>query len=48
MTEKKLKVFFASAEVTPFQKVGGLADFVGDLPRYLKKENWEIAIFTPL
>lgn len=48
MAEKKLKVLFASAEVTPFSKVGGLADVVGELPRYLEKENCEIAIFTPL
>jgi len=46
---KKLKVLFASAEVVPFSKVGGLADVVGELPQYLEKgENCEIAIFTPL
>lgn len=45
---KKLKVLFASAEVVPFSKVGGLADVVGELPIYLEKENCEIAIFTPL
>lgn len=46
---KKLKVLFASAEVVPFSKVGGLADVVGELPHYLEKEeNCEIAIFTPL
>ncbi|MBQ3101793.1 glycogen synthase [bacterium] len=45
---KKLRVLFASAEVAPFSKVGGLADVVGELPIYLEKENCEIAIFTPL
>jgi len=46
---KKLKVLFASAEVVPFSKVGGLADVVGELPIYLERgENCEIAIFTPL
>lgn len=45
---KKLKILFASAEVVPFSKVGGLADVVGELPIYLEKENCEIAIFTPL
>ena len=45
---KKMKILFASAEVTPFSKVGGLADVVGELPLYLEKEDCEIAIFTPL
>ncbi|GBF22948.1 starch synthase [Candidatus Gastranaerophilus sp. (ex Termes propinquus)] len=45
---KKLKVLFASAEVAPYSKVGGLADVVGELPHYLEKEDCEIAVFTPL
>lgn len=42
-----MKILFASAEVTPFSKVGGLADVMGSLPKYIEKDA-EIAIFTPL
>jgi len=42
-----MKILFASVEVTPFSKAGGLADVIGSLPKYLEKDT-EIAIFTPL
>ena len=42
-----MKVLFASAEVAPFSKAGGLADVVGSLPKYIEKDA-QIAIFTPL
>ena len=42
-----MKILFASVEVAPFSKAGGLADVIGSLPKYLEKDA-EIAIFTPL
>ena len=48
MTQNKLKVLIASAEMAPYSKVGGLADVVGELPPYLEKEGAEVCVFTPL
>jgi len=42
-----MKVLFASAEVTPFSKAGGLADVAGALPKALESLNVETRIFTP-
>ena len=42
-----MKILFATNEIAPFSKAGGLADVMGSLPKYLEK-NAEIAIFTPL
>lgn len=47
-TTKTMKVLYASVEVAPFSKVGGLADVAGSLPKFLKKEGAEVAVFTPL
>ena len=43
-----MKVLFATFELAPFTKVGGLADVMGSLPKYLQSEDMEMAIFTPL
>lgn len=43
-----MKIMFVSAEVAPFSKVGGLADVVGSLPKFLEKMGHEVAVFTPL
>ena len=43
-----LKVLFASAEVAPFSKVGGLADVAGALPQALADQGVSIEILTPL
>ena len=42
-----MKILFASFELAPFTKVGGLADVMGSLPKYLQGEGMEMAIFTP-
>ncbi|MCX7956461.1 MAG: glycogen synthase [Endomicrobia bacterium] len=44
-----MKVLFASFECAPFAKVGGLADVVGTLPKYLTlNKNIEVKIVIPL
>ena len=44
---KKTKVFYASAECFPMAKVGGLADVVGSLPKYLRKVGIETSVVIP-
>lgn len=43
-----MKILYASFELAPFTKVGGLADVMGSLPKYIEDDETEIAIFTPL
>lgn len=43
----KLNILFASSEVEPFAKTGGLADVSGSLPKEIKKLNGDIRIFLP-
>ncbi len=43
-----MRIALISYEVYPFAKVGGLADVVGALPKYLEKEGIEVDVFMPL
>lgn len=43
----KLNILFASAEVVPFSKTGGLADVAGALPKQIGL-NHQITVITPL
>ncbi|MGM0546246.1 MAG: glycogen synthase [Bacteroidota bacterium] len=42
-----MKIFHLSAECYPVAKVGGLADVVGALPKYLNKQGAEAAVVMP-
>lgn len=42
-----MKIAMVSYEVYPFAKVGGLADVVGALPKYLEKQNINVDIYMP-
>lgn len=44
---KKLKVLFASSEVVPFAKTGGLADVAGSLPIALGELGVDVRIIMP-
>lgn len=44
---KKLKVLYASSEIEPFAKTGGLADVAGSLPIALEKLGVDIRLVMP-
>ncbi len=43
-----MRIMFTTFELAPFTKVGGLADVMGSLPKYLEEADIEMAVFTPL
>ena len=42
-----MKILYATFEMAPFTKVGGLADVMGSLPKFIEDENTQVAVFTP-
>lgn len=47
MQDKKLKILFVSAEVSPFAKTGGLADVAGSLPKTLAAVGNDVRVALP-
>jgi len=43
-----LKVLLIGAECAPFVKVGGLADVLGALPKYISRQGVNAATVVPL
>ncbi|MBV8517232.1 MAG: glycogen synthase GlgA [Acidobacteria bacterium] len=42
-----MRVVFATSEVSPIAKTGGLGDVCGSLPKVLRKMGHEVAVFMP-
>jgi len=47
MAKRTLKILFASSEVVPFAKTGGLADVSGALPKQLKELGHDVRVVMP-
>lgn len=47
MANKKLKILFVSAEMSPFAKTGGLADVAGSLPKALIASGCDVRVVMP-
>jgi len=45
---KPLTIVFASAEIAPFSKTGGLGDVAGSLPPAIQEQGQSLHVFTPL
>ncbi|MCQ2506455.1 MAG: glycogen synthase GlgA [Lachnospiraceae bacterium] len=41
------KILLAASECVPFIKTGGLADVVGELPRYINKDEYDVRVIIP-
>ncbi len=40
-------ILIAASECVPFIKTGGLADVVGELPKYVNKDEFDVRVFIP-
>ncbi len=41
------KILMVSSEAVPYIKTGGLADVAGSLPRYIKREEYDVRVILP-